>query len=53
MPGENTGRHDEPTLRYLRALEAFDHRFPGFPSEIHGVHRANDTGDYWITCLKE
>lgn len=53
MPGENAGGHDESTLRYLRSLEAFDRRFPGFPSETHGVHRAADTGDYWITCLKE
>ncbi|HEV2782723.1 MAG TPA: hypothetical protein VGX25_25305 [Actinophytocola sp.] len=52
MPGENAGEHDEPTLRHLRALETFDRRFPGFPSETHGVHR-DSTGDYWITCLKE
>ena len=53
MPGENAGEHDQPTLRYLRALEDFDRRFPGFPSETHGVHRDSTTGDYWITCLKE
>lgn len=52
MPGENAGGHDEPTLRYLRALEAFDRQFPGFPSETHGVHR-DAAGDYWIACLKE
>ncbi|SFW70768.1 Orn/Lys/Arg decarboxylase N-terminal domain-containing protein [Amycolatopsis australiensis] len=51
MPGENTGGHDEPTLRYLRALEDFDRHFPGFPSETHGVAR-DAGGDYWITCLR-
>ncbi|MEV4316742.1 Orn/Lys/Arg decarboxylase N-terminal domain-containing protein [Actinocrispum sp. NPDC049592] len=51
MPGENAGAHDDPTLRYLRALEDFDRNFPGFPSETHGVARDND-GDYWITCLR-
>jgi arginine decarboxylase len=51
MPGENAGGHDEPTLRYLRALEDFDRHFPGFPSETHGVHR-DAAGDYWITCLR-
>ncbi|MCP3802813.1 arginine decarboxylase [Allokutzneria sp. A3M-2-11 16] len=51
MPGENAGEHDSPTLRYLRVLEEFDRRFPGFPSETHGVHR-DDDGDYWITCLR-
>jgi arginine decarboxylase len=51
MPGENAGGHDEPTLRYLRALEDFDRHFPGFPSETHGVTR-DAAGDYWITCLR-
>ena len=51
MPGENTGDHDDPTLRYLRALEDFDRHFPGFPSETHGVAR-DGNGDYWITCLR-
>ncbi|CAM3536412.1 Orn/Lys/Arg decarboxylase N-terminal domain-containing protein [Kibdelosporangium persicum] len=51
MPGENAGKHDEPTLRYLRALEDFDRHFPGFPSETHGVTR-DTNGDYWITCLR-
>ncbi|EWM18498.1 biodegradative arginine decarboxylase (ADC) [Kutzneria sp. 744] len=52
MPGEDAGHEDEPTLRYLRALESFDRHFPGFPSETHGVHR-DSAGDYWITCLRQ
>jgi arginine decarboxylase len=51
MPGESTGEDDGAVLRYLRALEAFDREFPGFPSETHGVHR-DTAGDYWIACLR-
>jgi arginine decarboxylase len=51
MPGENAGKADGPTLRYLRVLEDFDREFPGFPSETHGVTR-DTSGDYWITCLR-
>ncbi|MEU3554309.1 Orn/Lys/Arg decarboxylase N-terminal domain-containing protein [Streptomyces fragilis] len=52
MPGESVGEEGGPLLRYLRALEAFDRRFPGFGSETHGVTRAPDTGDYLIECLR-
>ncbi|MBW4720248.1 Orn/Lys/Arg decarboxylase N-terminal domain-containing protein [Saccharothrix obliqua] len=51
MPGESTGEAGGPVLRYLRALEAFDREFPGFPSETHGVTRST-AGDYHITCLR-
>ncbi|GAA1337348.1 Orn/Lys/Arg decarboxylase N-terminal domain-containing protein [Saccharothrix algeriensis] len=51
MPGESAGAADSATLRYLRTLEAFDRRFPGFASETHGVTR-DAAGDYWITCLR-
>ncbi|MBO8185137.1 Orn/Lys/Arg decarboxylase N-terminal domain-containing protein [Streptomyces spirodelae] len=52
MPGENTGAPDGPLLRYLRALESFDRRFPGFHSETHGVTLDPDTGDYLIECVR-
>ncbi|GAA2618294.1 Orn/Lys/Arg decarboxylase N-terminal domain-containing protein [Streptomyces axinellae] len=52
MPGENTGSPDGPLLRYLRALESFDRRFPGFHSETHGVTLDPDTGDYLIECVR-
>jgi arginine decarboxylase len=52
MPGESVGEADGPLLRYLSALESFDHRFPGFGSETHGVTRDPDTGDYRIECLR-
>ena len=51
MPGECVGDRDGPILRYLRVLQDYDGRFPGFPSEIHGV-RIDGDGEYWVTCLK-
>ncbi|CAL9281287.1 Orn/Lys/Arg decarboxylase N-terminal domain-containing protein [Streptomyces sp. SudanB25_2051] len=53
MPGESTGAADGPLLRYLRALEEFDRRFPGFRSETHGVTIDRYTGDYLIECLSQ
>ncbi|MFD3728871.1 Orn/Lys/Arg decarboxylase N-terminal domain-containing protein [Streptomyces sp. NPDC058671] len=53
MPGESTGTSDGPLLRYLRALEDFDRRFPGFHSETHGVTLEPRTGDYLIECLRQ
>lgn len=37
MPGENAGPADGPVLGYLKALEAYDLRFPGFAHDTHGV----------------
>ena len=51
MPGERFGRADEPQLRYLLMLEAFDRRFPGFGHETHGVEVVD--GDYRLLCIKE
>ena len=50
MPGEQAGASDEPLLGYLKALEAFDKKFPGFEHDIHGVDRT-PTGDFLIECL--
>ena len=51
MPGERAGGADGPFLSYLRALEAWDERFPGFTHEIHGVDSSE--GRYRVSCLKE
>ncbi|WP_158845498.1 Orn/Lys/Arg family decarboxylase [Saccharothrix deserti] len=51
MPGERVGSPESPLLQYLRVLETFDQRFPGFASETHGVH--HEGGKYWITCVVE
>jgi len=50
MPGENIGGNDSPYLGYLRALQAWDRRFPGFGHETHGVE--NKDGTYYVYCLK-
>ena len=50
MPGEATGPDDGPYLGYLRALAAWDKRFPGFGHDTHGVE--NRDGVYYVQCLK-
>jgi len=51
MPGEDTGPDDGPYLGYLRALAAWDKRFPGFGHDTHGVE--NKDGVYYVQCLKK
>jgi arginine/lysine/ornithine decarboxylase len=50
MPGENAGAASGPILGYLKALEAFDTRFPGFAHDTHGVEV--EDGVYRIACIK-
>lgn len=50
MPGENAGKADGPYLSYLRALQSWDVRFPGFGHDTHGVE--NIGGAYYVYCLK-
>lgn len=50
-PGESTGPQDGPVLRYLLSLQEFDHRFPGFEHDIHGIESVN--GEYLMYCMKE
>ncbi|MFL6551423.1 MAG: Orn/Lys/Arg decarboxylase N-terminal domain-containing protein [Povalibacter sp.] len=50
MPGESTGPDDGPYLGYLRALSAWDKRFPGFGHDTHGVE--NRDGVHFVQCLK-
>lgn len=49
MPGENAGAADGPLIAYLKALEAFDARFPGFTHDTHGVEV--EEGRYKILCI--
>lgn len=51
MPGENAGPADGPLLGYLKALQAFDQKFPGFTHDTHGVENIN--GLYHILCIKD
>ena len=50
MPGENIGPADGPWLNYIRTLQAWDHRFPGFETEVEGVE--TQEGVFHIYCLK-
>jgi arginine/lysine/ornithine decarboxylase len=49
MPGERAGEAGGPYLGYLRAIEDFDGRFPGFAHETHGVQKLE--GRAHIYCL--
>jgi arginine decarboxylase len=50
MPGENVGPADGPWLTYLRTLQEFGHRFPGFAKEVEGAEEHD--GQYHVQCLK-
>lgn len=50
MPGENAGSVNGAYIKYLRALEAYDQRFPGFIHDIHGIE--TEEGKYTLLCLK-
>jgi arginine decarboxylase len=49
MPGENIGAADGPWITYLKALQEFGHRFPGFAKEVEGAEEHD--GTYRIYCL--
>lgn len=51
MPGENAGPTDGPFIGYLKALQKFDRRFPGFEHDSHGVENKN--GTYYVYCIKK
>jgi len=49
MPGENVGPADGPWLTYLRTLQEYGHRFPGFAKEVEGTEERD--GVYHIYCM--
>jgi len=49
MPGESIGETDGPWLTYLRTLQEYGHRFPGFAKEVEGTEERN--GVYHIYCV--
>jgi arginine decarboxylase len=51
MPGESAGPANGPYLGYLRALQAWDARFPGFGHDTHGVESKD--GRLYLQCLKQ
>lgn len=52
MPGERLPANDTGITGYLKALQEFDKRFPGFEHEIQGVSIDQD-GDYWVRAIVE
>jgi arginine/lysine/ornithine decarboxylase len=50
-PGEQAGKLAGPILQYLKCLQDFDNRFPGFSHDTHGIEMVN--GEYMMQCLKE
>ena len=50
MPGENLGAGDGAAVAYLKALQEFDRRFPGFEHDLHGVE--HEDGDYVVTVIR-
>jgi arginine decarboxylase len=50
MPGENIGPEDGPWLTYLRAVQHWGEKFPGFAKEVEGTEEKG--GVYHIYCVK-
>jgi len=50
MPGESAGANNGPYLSYLRALQDWDARFPGFGHDTHGIESKD--GRLYMQCLK-
>ncbi|MFH1159713.1 MAG: Orn/Lys/Arg decarboxylase N-terminal domain-containing protein [bacterium] len=51
MGGERADTFNGPFLSYLKTLEAFDNKFPGFEHDIHGIE--NEDRKYMTFCIKE
>ena len=51
MPGETAGPANGPWIGYLQALQAWDHAFPGFGHDTHGVEV--EDGEYYVQCVKD
>jgi arginine decarboxylase len=49
MPGENIGPADGPWLTYLRAVQKWGEKFPGFAKEVEGTEEHG--GTYHIYCV--
>ena len=51
MSGERFGKHDDPMIAYLHALEEWNRKFPGFEHVIEGAMWQD--GKYSMLCVKE
>ncbi|MGZ0720563.1 arginine decarboxylase [Kluyvera cryocrescens] len=50
LSGENFGDSNSPQIAYLRALQSWDHEFPGFEHETEGTEIID--GVYHVMCIK-
>ena len=52
IPGE---RFNATIVRYLKFARAFNERFPGFETDIHGLSRTglNGTSRFYVDCVKQ
>ncbi|MRS14572.1 arginine decarboxylase [Enterobacteriaceae bacterium RIT691] len=50
LSGENFGDEQSPQIGYLRALQSWDHQFPGFEHETEGTEIID--GNYYVMCIK-
>ncbi|PHV09925.1 arginine/lysine/ornithine decarboxylase [Chitinimonas sp. BJB300] len=48
IPGE---RFNKTIVDYLRFARAFNERFPGFETDIHGLVRDEKSGEYYVDCV--
>jgi arginine decarboxylase len=51
MPGESVGPADGPWITFLRTLQEYGHRFPGFAKEVEGTEERD--GRFFVQCLKK
>jgi arginine decarboxylase len=50
MPGERFTEQTRSIIDYLVFARTFDHSFPGFDADVHGLQR--DNGVYTVDCIK-
>ncbi|WP_130618018.1 Orn/Lys/Arg decarboxylase N-terminal domain-containing protein [Dyella amyloliquefaciens] len=52
MPGERVDPKGGTIVNFLKAVEAYGRKFPGFGREVQNVH-ADSNGDMWVRVIKE
>jgi arginine decarboxylase len=52
MPGERVDPKGGTIVKFLKAVEAYGKRFPGFGREVQNVH-ADSHGDMWVRVIVE
>jgi len=49
IPGE---RFNATIVHYLRFARAFNHAFPGFETDVHGLVK-DEAGEYYVDCVRD